>query len=352
MTKVSAGLVVIVALLVAPASALAIRSAVTQDATDVTTTSATINGQILPGVVAIGYYFEYGPTAAYGTQTARSPIAPAISLTQAPRRVTYALSGLASGATYHFRVVAELTGGLVLGEDSTFTTATVPAASGSTGDGSASTGDGSLTNPIGDVSPGSGASPGATTPPPAPVLGQSLSAGATSGSIEVKVPGDPQFLPLTGSASIPTGSVVDARRGFVQVVTAVGAAGATQSATFHGGVFQVLQRHRISGLTDIVLRGGNFAACNSATPGRAKVSSARTGRRVLRSLWGSDHHGHYRTHGRRSIATVRGTVWSVSDRCDGTLTRVAKGAVSVRDLGRRRSVLLHAHEHYLARSGR
>ena len=80
------------------------------------------------------------------------------------------------------------------------------------------------------------------------------------------------------------------------------------------------------------------------------LAFARVGkRRVVRSLWGRDSHSRFRTHGRDSVATVRGTRWVTTDRCDGTLTRVTQGKVSVRDLHRKRSVLVSAGHAYLAR---
>jgi hypothetical protein len=46
---------------------------------------------------------------------------------------------------------------------------------------------------------------------------------------------------------------------------------------------------------------------------------------------------------------VRGTVWTTTDRCDGTLTN-AKDTVLVRDLVRHIKILLHPHQHYLRRA--
>ena len=46
---------------------------------------------------------------------------------------------------------------------------------------------------------------------------------------------------------------------------------------------------------------------------------------------------------------MRGTRWLTVDRCDGTLTRVTSGAVSVRDF-RRFAVLVRAGHSYLARA--
>ena len=48
--------------------------------------------------------------------------------------------------------------------------------------------------------------------------------------------------------------------------------------------------------------------------------------RVVRLLQASAH-GHFRTTGRYSAATVRGTKWQTIDRCDGTLTVDTKGIV-------------------------
>ena len=71
-------------------------------------------------------------------------------------------------------------------------------------------------------------------------------------------------------------------------------------------------------------------AARHAASSRAAVAPPRPrprkARRV-RKLWGRDHGGRFRSHGRHSHATVRGTRWLTVDRCDGTLTRVTNGAV-------------------------
>jgi hypothetical protein len=123
--------------------------------------------------------------------------------------------------------------------------------------------------------------------------------------------------------------------------------GKTQTATFGGGRFVIRQKH--GAYVDLYLRG-------QACPRRAAKGS-RTLAGVARAkpaprLWGRDHGGRYRTHGRNSHATVRGTHWVVSDSCAGTLTRVSRGSVVVRDEVRHRSIVLDAGEHYLARPRR
>jgi len=152
------------------------------------------------------------------------------------------------------------------------------------------------------------------------------------------------FVRLTGARQIPVGSLVDTRRGTVRLTSATNARGAVQSGDFSAGVFQVLQSRRLHGLTDLNLAGGSFRACTART-GQATVASSR----VIRRLRGSAR-GRYRTRGRYSAATVRGTIWDTVDRCDGTLTRVTRGVVVVRDFRKRRNITVRAGKSYLARA--
>ena len=119
-----------------------------------------------------------------------------------------------------------------------------------------------------------------------------------------------------------------------------------------GGVFAVRQPHSGCGRVDVYLRGGSFKRCaRPARRGGARRASASKRRRVRR-LWGRDSGGKYRSHGRHSHATVRGTRWLTQETCAGTLTRVEEGAVEVRDTRRHRTVLVHAGHTYLARDAR
>jgi hypothetical protein len=94
---------------------------------------------------------------------------------------------------------------------------------------------------------------------------------------------------------------------------------------------------------------GSVRVKAAGAKGYQLAREAKGKRRVVRRLWGRDNHSRFRTHGRDSVATVRGTRWVTTDRCDGTLTRVTQGKVSVRDLRRKRSVLVSAGHAYLAR---
>jgi hypothetical protein len=114
-------------------------------------------------------------------------------------------------------------------------------------------------------------------------------------------------------------------------------------------VFQS-RKQKAKGLTELRLKGqaAGFKRCRR---GKRTAGASRLSRRTIRRLRGSAH-GRYRTRGQHSAATVRGTVWTVADRCDGTLTTVKRGTVAVRDFRLKKTVMVHAGKHYLARAAR
>jgi hypothetical protein len=152
---------------------------------------------------------------------------------------------------------------------------------------------------------------------------------------------------LRGEETIPVGSFLNTKRGTVELVSATTRIARTQSGQFSSGLFQVLQsrKRRAKGLTELRLKGGSFGKCR-ARGGRA--GAAQLSRRTIRRLRGSAK-GRFSTRGKNSSATVRGTVWTTTDRCDGTLTSVKRGRVAVRDFRRKRTVIVRAGKSYLAR---
>ena len=50
-----------------------------------------------------------------------------------------------------------------------------------------------------------------------------------------------------------------------------------------------------------------------------------------------------------AAATVSGTIYYVADRCDGTLTHVQRGVVSVQDLVLNKTITITAGKSYLAK---
>ena len=91
----------------------------TGPATNVTSTSAQLNGTVNPNGSSTTYRFEYGTTTSYGTMTDPQLAGSAV----APSAVNAALTGLTPNTTYHFRITASNAGGSVQGADQTFTTA-------------------------------------------------------------------------------------------------------------------------------------------------------------------------------------------------------------------------------------
>jgi hypothetical protein len=188
---------------------------------------------------------------------------------------------------------------------------------------------------------------------PAPVLGRTVVVDPGSGRVLVRRPGMPRFRILEEAAQLPVGSVVDARAGRVELVTSVGAQGHLQAGSFWGSRFEVRQPRAGGGLTSLILRGGDFSSCRRPTAGgSARGVATGSAVRRLRRLWGRDRGGRFRTQGRQSQATVRGTRWLTEDRCDGTLTRVTSGSVAVRDRIRQKTVIVRAGHSYLARARR
>jgi hypothetical protein len=164
-------------------------------------------------------------------------------------------------------------------------------------------------------------------PVPIPVFHSSVVARPGLADVRVRLPGSARYAALTGDRALPLGTILDTRRGAVQLVSVARGGGKLQRATFEGAVFRVTQP---AGTTVLSLVGG----CRPA-----------------RQLAG-DGSGAFAVRGRYSTATVRGARWVVRESCSGTLTRVREGVVQVRDQARRRTMLVRAGRSYLARPKR
>ncbi len=81
-----------------------------------TSTGAGLSGFVNPQNSPTTWWFEYGPTGAYGSRTESGSLAANVTWTA----VTRELTGLTPGATYHFRVVAQSQTGTAYGADQTF----------------------------------------------------------------------------------------------------------------------------------------------------------------------------------------------------------------------------------------
>jgi hypothetical protein len=296
----------------------------TQAPTAVTASSAVFHGLVGPDGRKTTYWFELGTTTAYGTATNPASAGNGDDAVT----VNHGIGSLQPTTTYHVRVVASSEEGVTRGADVTFTTL-------------AAAQDGApLPTPAAPSPlPGTELGPAPAAPP---ALGHSVAVAPVRGTVLVRVPGATRAAVLADRASVPLGSIVDTRAGSVTLRTALPGA-KTQAGTFHGGLFEVRQPAGGHGMIELVLRGA-LPTC----PAGGARAAAVTRRRPPRSLWGHDRHGRFRTRASNSVITVRGTTWFVSDRCDGTLTRVTSGSVAVRDLRSGRTVVVRAGHRHLS----
>lgn len=290
-----------------------------EDVNAIKADSARLSATLSPMGLATAYLFQWGPTTEYGSL---SPLA-IVDDRLTPLRVKADIAGLQPGTRYHWRVLAANALGHSFSPDRSFTT---------------------------DGSSGEQGKEDETEPTPPPQRSESAVAKPSRGKVRIRRKGAKAFELLDEATSIPFGSVIDARRGRVKLVTAVDAAGTTQTATFRSGMFELRQPAGGNGMVDVVMRGGSFARRCRSRLATASRLPARDRKRVVRQLWASDRHGKFRMHGRNSVATVRGTRWKMVDRCDGTVTRVFSGAVDVRDRRTGRTVRVRAGKSHLSRT--
>jgi len=305
----------------------------------VTTTGATFSAFVNPNGSSSTAYYQYGIDLRYtmaggsGISYTNTTPVQTVGSDFANHLVTATVSGLVPNALYHVRLVATNTSGTTFGPDQTFTTAKDP-------------------------------------PPGPPVLGKTVNASPVSGIVFIKPPSGKTlggaadnsalskgqgFVPLTEARAIPTGSEVDALHGSLTIVTATGNVGKTQNATLAGGMFKISQsRSKISkGLTNLALVEGAFKGAPTYATCKAKKSADQATIAALSSktlqLLKTSAHGKFKTTGRYSSATVRGTIWTIADRCNGTFTHVIRDTVVVNDFVRHVTVILHSGQSYLAK---
>jgi hypothetical protein len=294
--------------------------------------SAELVATVNPRGLATTVHFEYGgddatgATAAAATLDQRTPDQ-TVDPDFADHTVTAEVASLTPNSTYHVRAVATNAKGTTTGDEVTFTTAS-------------------------------------DAPPPPPVLGRAFNAQPVTGRVFVLLPtsaGSGQarasaakgngFIPLTEARQLPVGTEFDAAAGSVRLTTAAATRGRVLSGTFGSGVFKLLQNRRARGLSELslVVPSGASRTC-AATAGKAQTAARRALPKTVLDRLRAKATGHFQTHGRYSSATVRGTSWTTTDRCDGTLTLVARGVVVVSDLRRKRQIVVRAGRGYLARA--
>jgi Tol biopolymer transport system component len=194
-----------------------------------------------------------------------------------------------------------------------------------------------------NVSLGSPSSATGTIRDPTPrqiVRGATLGAQVLSGDVSVRLPKTKLPVDLGGGAMLPVGTVVDATKGTIELVSAVArakvrlSAAKTQRARFSGGVFTIRQERR-SALVTLMLSGRDLRRCPKA---------------AVRRLQG-DGKGAFAVQGRFAAATVRSGRWLTEDRCRATTVKVQRGSAKVRDLVRKRTRTVRAGHSLTIRKG-
>jgi hypothetical protein len=316
-------------------------SVLTTSAPSVTATGAGVTGSVNPGGLPTTASFQYGldPKYSGGGPVVYTNSTPAQSVGAdfSAHTVSTSLSGLVPNALYHVRLVATNSAGTTFGPDVPFTTAKAPA-------------------------------------PGAPTLGKTFNISLVSGVVLVKIHG--VFIPLTELTQIPKNTVINALHGALSLTTAVpgGAHPAhdaaskgtkpkpkpkpkTQKGTFSGAVFKLSQATAgaSKGLVNLTLVEGaafkgspTYGTCKKAKKA-GDASAAAVSKKILQLLHASAK-GKFKTTGRYSAATVRGTKWTIADRCDGTLTHDVTDSVAVTDFVRHKTIILHAGQSYLAKA--
>lgn len=177
-----------------------------------------------------------------------------------------------------------------------------------------------------------------TTPQPStpePVAGKQVVVGVRSGSVMIRVPGG-RFTPLTSIEAIPVGAQIDARRGAVDLRAHVQRG--IHSATISRGIFTVGQKATNTPGLRLVTPPKQSRACASAR--------TRPRKGIVRTLAISAPRGSFRIIPMKGVVTGGNATWTVSDRCDGTHTRVTRGRVTVRS-GRRAVTVQAGRSHLL-----
>ena len=313
---------------------------VTAPPTVLSTTSAAFTTTVNPHGLPTTVHFEYGPVLgdAKGGPITYGSVTPdqAVNPDYANHTVTATVTGLLPNVLYHVRAVATNSAGSALGADQILNTPADP-------------------------------------PPPPPVLGKSVNVTPVSGIVYIELPPGAKlsafspsalvapaaaaltkglnFIPLTEARQIPVGSTLDTTAGVVNITTATTASrkGKLQSGDFGAGLFKLLQSRRQKGLTDLNIINTVNPRQVCATRGKARIAASHPSSKVLGRLNASGH-GRFSARGQYSAATVRGTIWSVANQCDGTLTKVKRGVISVRDFRRRKTFTLFTGQQYLARA--
>jgi len=177
-----------------------------------------------------------------------------------------------------------------------------------------------------------------------PVAGESFVGSLSQGTVKVKLPGSNKFFLLKDGQQLPMGTTIDTTHGRINIRAAQSKVpgDSNKKAWFYDGIFKVNQSKGKKPVTTLTMTGK--LQCGGGGNANAAAKKKRK-----RRLWGNGK-GRFTTKGRHSAATVVGTKWLVEDRCNGTLTRVVRGKVRVKQFKPKKTIIVRAGHSYFARA--
>ena len=315
--------------------------AAAQPATNVTVSGAQLNGIVHPNGHGTKYFFEYGTTIAYGKKSTEVGISGGASWTA----VSTTLTGLQEDTTYHFRVVAK-GDGTTRSDDLTFKTASsAPPPGGDPGPGTDPAPTRARPGTPGSSDPGSPATDGQSGAVVEPKLGKSVLVAPGDGELFVRKPGSSSFKALESGSQLPMGTEVDASSGSIALTSAL--PGGTPDR-------QVRRRalHGPPGPRRLRRPVPARPRCQRSKAKHSLTVASAARRKPRRRLWGADHGGRFRTHGKQQPRDRARHPLVVGDTCKGTLTKVTEGSRGRARLPKKKSMLVKAGKRYLARPRR
>jgi Ca2+-binding RTX toxin-like protein len=150
-----------------------------------------------------------------------------------------------------------------------------------------------------------------------------------AGSVGFGHRGALRVFPLERQTDVPLPAPIDARLGSVRVRSG------RLAARLRGGVFELRRLSASAVATRFVAPSYRVCAVSQSS-------------RVVRRLDVDDSSGTITARGRHLTLRGRSAAWSLVDRCDGTLVRVTRGQVRVRDIPAHKAATLRAGDRYLA----
>jgi hypothetical protein len=238
------------------------------------------------------------------TRTARTPEQ---SIGVIPVAVSADATGLVAGSRYRVRLIATNAAGITTGPATSFAT------------------------PSGSRAP-------------APVLGRTFVAQPVSGLVYFRLPAGKIVVPLTAARQLPVGTTLDTRTGVARLTTASAAAGPAQSGSFTGATFRLLQATTGPSPAELQFVRASTAHAICATHSGHAPPATDLG------LLHATVTGRFEIAGHDGSASGRAATWTTTDRCDGLLTTVSSGNVSVDDFGAGRRVAVARGHAYLAKT--